>query len=139
MDQFDHVEDDFIAFLADAFGWDDVETAQNAPVLFPSLPIAPPLQDAGAPTPPAASAAALTNSSSAMRPLSTPQQLFNQQAVQPNSVLPFGFAIPDAQESVALSTQILLLQAQHLQHLQRQQHVQQQPAPTARAAAAAKL
>jgi hypothetical protein len=131
MQHFNHVQDDFIAFLAETFEWSNAETAENASVLFPSLAVASQLHNDGGGLQSGSTAAAplppqVVNQQQLLNGPPPNHELNNHQALQQHTLLPAGFAFPNSQESAALSAQILLLQAQHLQHLQHQQHLQQQ-------------
>jgi hypothetical protein len=111
-------DDDFAAFLQEAFQWTDAETPHNANVLFPSLHPSPSHQPRSSPF-----GGALFSALTQQQPRQQQQQEQQQQPHQWHAwygaataagqpLLP---TLPDAEQSAALSAQILHLQAQQQQ------------------------
>jgi hypothetical protein len=116
-------DDEFAAFLQEAFQWTDAETTQNATVLFPGLH--PSSQNIPRSSP---FGGALFSALTQQQPQQQqPQQqqphawhAWHNAAAAAGQPLLHGL-MPNLEQSAALSAQILHLQAQHQQQLHEQQ------------------
>jgi hypothetical protein len=114
-------DNEFAAFLQEAFQWTDAETPHNAAALFPGLHPSPQHRTRSSPFG-GALFSALTQQQLQQQQPHAWHAWHNTAAGQP---LLNGF-MPNFEQSAALSAQILQLQAQHHEQLHHHHHHQQQ-------------